>query len=121
VADEKFSNVIQLFPNPTDRQYEDEIVPTLVDVLGRLAGDAQNGNYERLNSIADSLYRYSIRSLITLDLQRRDGLFDDGKLPPVNAYDVDNLAADCALVMGGDEELVNKLRDRTLVGGGADE
>ena len=123
MKDGETSNVVQLFPNPTDRQYENEIVPSLIDVLGVFEGEAKEGRYDLLVSVSESFMRYAIRSLITLDLLRRDGTFDDGKLPPITAYDIDHLAADCALAMGGERacEIADKLRNRSPVRGATDE
>ena len=111
------SNVIQLFPNPTDEQYEDEILPALTFVLEELLGVAQNGQYGELHDISGRLYKFAIVSLATFDALRRNDYFDDNKLPSSIAHIVDKLAGDCVLALGGDMELANKLRNRTPVGG----
>ena len=119
MTDKDLSNVIQLFPNLTkegyltNEEYENKIMPSLIKVLGILDEDRGSGNYDRLIKISESLMRYAIRSLITLDTLRRSGSFDNGQLPPITAFDVDNLAADCALAMGGGTKMSKKLRNRS--------
>ena len=117
MTDDDTSNVIQLFPNPTDEEYENEIVPALIVVLETIDKVCRSGDYDLLINISESLMRYTRRSLNTLDHVRRDGWFDHCRLPPITAYDVDNLAADCAIAMGGDKEMAEKLRNRSPVKG----
>jgi len=40
---EETSNVVQLFPDPTDAQYEELILPILVQVVGRISKDVDDG------------------------------------------------------------------------------
>ena len=115
MTDKETSNVIQLFPKPTDEEYENKIVPVLIRVLEMLDDDCRNGNYDLLISISESLIRYARRSLNTLDHVRKAGWFDHGRLPPITAFDVDNLAADCAIAVGGDVKMAEKLRNRSSV------
>ncbi len=117
MTDKDLSNVVQLFPNSTDEEYENKIIPSLIKVLGILDEDRGKGNYDLLIKISESLMRYTIRSLITLDTLRRGGSFDNGQLPPITAFDVDNLAADCALAIGGGKEMAEKFRNRSLIKG----
>ena len=121
MKDKDLSNVIQLFPNLTDKayltdeEYENELMPALIRGLEILGDDCRSGNYDLLIKISESLIRYARRSLITLDTLRRDGSFDDGQLPPITAFDVDNLAADSVIAMEGDIEIAEKLRNRSTV------
>ncbi len=52
-------------------------------------------------------------------VQGRSKYSDEDQLPPVTAYDVDNLAADCAVALGGEDakEIADQLRNRSPVKG----
>jgi len=119
MTDKDLSNVIQLFPNSTDgeystnEEYENDLIPALIGALGVLGDDCRSGNYDLYINISESLIRYARRSLITLDALRRDGTFDDCQLPPITAFDVDNLVADSALATGGSKEMVENFRYRS--------
>ena len=121
MTDNDLSNVIQLFPNSTDgdystnEEYENDLIPALIGALEILDDDCRSGNYDLYINISESLIRYARRSLITLDALRRGGSFDNGQLPPITAFDVDNLAADSVMAMEGDKNIAEKLRNRSEV------
>jgi len=121
MTDKDLSNVIQLFPNLTDKayltdeEYENELIPAVIRGLEILGDDCRSGSYELLNKTSESLIRYARRSLITLDSLRRGGTFDNGQLPPITAFDVDNFAADNVIAILGDIKLAEKLRNRSEV------
>ena len=110
------SNVIPLFPATTDEEYENHMMPVLIEAMQWLWATAHSNRPEVLSKISEALLSYTISSLETLDAHRRGGTFDDNKLPPNIAYAVDNLMADYAKAMRGKDarELANKLRTRQL-------
>ena len=109
------SNVIDLFPDPTDGDYEGHILPALVDVLADIWTTLDDDSKTISPIMAASIIRYAINSLTNLELMRRDGVFRDNRLPPDLGIAVDHFAADCAKSLGGDKEMVEKLRNRTPV------
>ena len=113
------SNVYQLFPSPTDREYENELVPVLVGSLARIAARTEIGRFAEYNAVSESLLRFAARALMELDQCRKHGLYEEGKMPPYTASDIDRLAADCVLAFGGDnaEEIARKIRNRVTVNG----
>ena len=90
-------------------------MPALIRGLEILGDDCRSGNYDLYINISESLIRYARRSLMTLDSLRRGGTFDDGQLPPITAFDVDNLAADSVIAMKGNKKIAVKLRNRSEV------
>ena len=68
--------------------------------------------------MSGSILCYVVLSLTNLELMRRGGEFQEDRIPPDVAWAVDQLAADCALVWSGDEEVADQLRNRTPVRGG---
>ena len=113
------TNIVELFPNPTDRQYENELVPALVNSLARITCHVEDGQFNEYNIISQSLLRFAGQALILLDHLRKEGFYEDGKMLPMTASDIDNLAADCVLAFGGEgaEEIARRLRNRTRVKG----
>jgi len=107
------NNVRQLFPNATNEEYEDLMLPVVIEQIEVLWDLAEKGNNEPAWEISISLLEYVYTSLETLDDIRRSGYFDDNKLPEPLAHAVDNLIADCAKVMGGSESLVDQIRTRS--------
>ncbi len=107
------SNVRHLFPNATDEEYEDLMLPVVIEQIEVLWDLAEKGNQDPAWEISISLLEYIYTSLETLDEIRRSGYFDDNKLPEPLAHAVDNLIADCAKVMGGSESLVDQIRTRS--------
>ena len=57
---EETSNVVQLFPDPTDAQYEELILPILVQVVGRISKDVDDGQVELLEKISGSMLCYVV-------------------------------------------------------------
>jgi len=107
------SNVRPLFPNSTDEEYEDLMLPVVIEQIEVLWDLAEKGNNEPAWEISISLLEYVHTSLETLNDIRRSGYFDDNKLPEPVAHAVDNLTADCAKVMGGDDSLADQIRTRS--------
>ena len=107
------SNVRPLFPNSTDEEYEDLMLPVVIEQIEVLWDLAEKGNQDPAWEISTSLLEYVYASLETLNDIRRSGYFDDNKLPEPLAHAVDNLIADCAKVMGGSESLVDQIRTRS--------
>jgi len=107
------NNVRPLFPNVTDEQWEDHMMPSLIEAMQLLWAAANAGDHEILCDISGSLLKYVHYSMETLDAIRRTGTFDDNKLPVNVAYAIDNLMADCAMAMGGDDSFADKLRTRS--------
>jgi len=107
-------NVTPLFPAATDEQYEDLIVPALIEAMQLLGATTHASRPEVLGKISEALLLYAFNSLETLDAIRRSGYFDNNKLPEDIARAIDNLAADYAEARGGEDsrELANKLRTR---------
>ena len=105
-------NVRPLFPNSTDEEYEDLMLPVVIEQIEVLWDLAEKGNQDPAWEISTSLLEYVYASLETLNDIRRSGYFDDNKLPEPLAHAVDNLIADCAKVMGGDDSLVDQIRAR---------
>ena len=110
------SNVTPLYPAATDKHYEDGMLPPLIEAMQLLQATNHPDRNEVLCKISEALLLYTISSLETLDRIRRDGYFDDNKLPKDIAHDIDNLMADYAEARGGEDsrELVNTLRTRLL-------
>ena len=110
------ADVTTLYPAATDEHYEDDMLPLLIEAMQLLQATNHPDRNEVLGKIAEALLLYTISSLETLDRIRRDGYFDDNKLPISIAHDIDNLMADYAEAMGGEDsrELGNKLRARLL-------
>ena len=108
------SNVTPLYPAATDEQYEDDMLPPLIEAMQLLQATNHPDRNEVLCKISEALLPYTISSLETLDRIRRSGYFDGNKLPETIAHDIDNLMADYAEAMRGEEarELANKLRTR---------
>ncbi len=106
------SNVRPLFPNSTDEEYEDLMLPVAIEQIEVLWELAQKGNQDPAWEISISLLECVYTSLETLDDIRRSGYFDDNKLPEPVAHAIDNLIADCAKVMGGNDSLVDQIRTR---------
>ena len=109
------SNVFELFPIATDEEYENQILPILTTVLGQFTGAASKGRHKEVCEISVSLLDYSIRSMLFLDSCRKGGLFKDNKFPDVLSSAIDELAADSALALGGEDakEVAAKLRNRS--------
>ena len=107
------SNVRPLFPNSTDEEYEDLMLPVVIEQIEVLWDLAEKGNQDPAWEISISLLEYAYTSLEMLDDIRRSGYFDDNKLPKPVAHAVDNLTADCAKVMGGCDSLVDQIRTRS--------
>lgn len=107
-------NVTPLYPAATDEHYEDHLLPPLIEAMQLLQATDHPGRPEVLCKISEALLPYTISSLETLDRIRRDGYFDNNKLPEDVAHDIDNLMADYAEARGGEDvrELANKLRTR---------
>ncbi len=106
------SNVRPLFPNSTDEEYEDLMLPVVIEQIEVLWDLAEKGNNEPAWEISISLLEYVYPSLETLNDIRCSGYFDDNKLPEPLAHAVDSLIAECAKVMGGDDSLVDQIRAR---------
>ncbi len=108
------SNVIPLFPAVPDEEYEGHMIPALIEAMQLLGATTHSSRPEVLVKISASLLMYTCKSLETLDSIRRDGYFDDNRLPLNIACAIDNLMADYAEARGGEDsrELVNKLRTR---------
>ncbi len=106
------SNVRPLFPNSTDEEYEDLMLPVVIEQIEVLWDLAEKGNQDPAWEISTSLLEYVYTSLEMLEDIRRSGYFDDNKLPKPVAHAIDNLIADCAKVMGGSESLVDQIRAR---------
>ena len=108
------SDVTPLFPAATDEQYEDHIMPALIEAMQLLQATNHPDRNEVLGKISEALLLYTISSLETLDRIRRSGYFDDNKLPEDVAHAIDILAADYAEARGGEDsrKLANKLRTR---------
>lgn len=96
--------------DPSDAEYEDVMLGRIADAMQELLSDARR--QEIVCSISTPLLRYVRDSLECLDSIRRSGYFNGNKLPAVLATSIDNMAADYAQAMGGDNSLVNKLRTR---------
>ena len=111
------SNNLIRFPRPTDQQYENKLIPLLVDSLTMIASNTRDGDFEEYNTVSDSLLRFATRALLFLDEYRREGVFEEGKMPSFTAFDIDNLAADCMLAFGGDEEIARSIRNRMRANG----
>ncbi len=107
------SNVFPLFPNATDEQWEDHMMPALIKAMERLWTAASAGDHETLCEISVPLLAYVRYSMETLDAHRRAGTFDDNKLPANVAYAFNNLMADYARACGGEDSFVSKLRTRS--------
>ena len=109
------TNVIDLFPNATDEEYEDHILPILVTVLNQIKGAASSKNYKEVDEVAVSLLDYALRSMMFLDECRKLGMFRENRIPDVLSSSIDNLAADSALALGGEgaEDVARGLRNRT--------
>ena len=109
------TNVVDLFPNATDEEYEDHILPILVSVLGHLHDAADRGQYDVIEGVSASLLDYSMRSMLFLDECRKFGMFKDNRFPDILTSAIDNLAADGCLAMGGEgaEEVAESLRNRS--------
>ncbi len=116
MTDKDLSNVIQLFPNSTDEEYENHMMPVLIEAMQWLWATPHTSRPEVLSKISEALLAYSFSSLGVLDRIRRSGYFDDNKLPTDVAFDIDNLMADYAEAMRGEDagELADKLRTRQL-------
>jgi len=110
----RMNNVTPLYPAATDEQYEDDMLPPLIEAMQLLQATNHPDRNEVLGKISEALLPYTISSLETLDRIRRDGYFDDNKVPEGVAHDIDNLMADYAEARGGEDsrELANKLRTR---------
>ncbi len=115
----RLNNVIPVFPNGTDElmtyaQWEDALVPFLMDQMQTLWTAADAGDHEVICKISQSLMRYVYRSLQLLEAQRRNGDFDDNQLPGYVAHAFDNLLADYmqAINKEDDSEFVEQLRTR---------
>ena len=79
------------------------------------AAAEREDHQETLCKISTSLLKYVWQSLEMLDVIRRsDMYFDDKKLPPWLATAIDNLAADYARAIGGEqsENLARRLEAR---------
>ena len=107
------NNVRPLFPNTTDEEYEDLMLPHLNRAIGILWELAEQGKQEAAWEISTSLLRYAYHSMDTLNDIRRSGYFDDNKLPDLVAKAIDNLMADSAKAMGGDDSFADELRTRS--------
>lgn len=107
------NNVRHLFPNATDEEYEDLMLPVVIEQIEVLWDLAEKGNQDPAWEISISLLEYVYTSLETLNNIRRSGYFDDNKLPESVAKAIDNLTADCAKVMGGDDSLADQIRTRS--------
>lgn len=109
------TNVIDLFPDATDEEYEDHILPILIHVLGQFSDKTASGQHEAINRISMSILDYSLRSMLFLDECRKLGFFPKNRFPEILTSSIDNLAADSALALGGEgaEELAISLRDRS--------
>ena len=109
-------NVIPLFPATTDEEYENHMMPVLIEAMQWLWATAHSNRPEVLSKISEALLAYSLSSLEVLDRIRCDGYFDDNKLPEDVAHGIDNLMADYAKAMRREEarELSDKLRTRQL-------
>ena len=110
------SNVTHLFPAATDEKYEDGMMPALIEAMQRLGATTHTSRPEVLGKISEALLLYAFNSLETLDDIRRSGYFDNNRLPLNIACSIDNLMADYAEAMGGEDSggLVNTLRTRLL-------
>ena len=109
------TNVIDLFPNATDEEFEDQILPILIHVLDQFHEAVGNGQFDVIEPAAMSLLDYSKRSMLFLDECRKLGFFPNNQFPEVLSSSIDNLAADSAMALGGEgaEEVARKLRDRS--------
>ncbi len=111
---ERYMNIVRpLFPNVTDEEYEDHMMPPLIKTMGLLWAQVHKGDHENMCEISTSLMRYVWHSLDTLNTIRCSGHFDDNKLPRSVANAIDNLIADCAGAMGGENSLIDKYRTRS--------
>ena len=86
-------NVTPLYPPATDEHYEDGMLPPLIRAMQLLQATNHPDRNEVLRKISEALLAYSLSSLEVLDCIRRDGYFDDNKLPTDVAFDIDNLMA----------------------------
>ena len=109
------SNLVELFPDTTDEEYEDRILPILIRVLAQLHEAVDNGQFDVIEPAAKSLLNYCWRSMLYLDESRKLGVFKNNQFPKCLSSAIDNLAADAALALGGDgvEDLARNLRDRS--------
>jgi len=109
-------NVVPLFPATTDEEYENHMMPALIEAMQLLWATTDTNRPEVLSKISGALLAYSFSSLEVLDRIRRDGYFDDNKLPEDVAFDIDNLMADYAEAIRGEDarEMIDKLRTRQL-------
>ncbi len=107
------NNVRPLFPNATDEEWEDHMMPVLIEAMGLLYAAADAGDHEILCEISTSLLEYVYTSLETLDAIRRSGHFDDNRLPLLIARVIDDLAADYIKAKGADDSFAEKFRTRS--------
>ncbi len=107
------SNVRPLLPNATDEEYENLMLPLVIDAMQILWGVPDAERHDVLCEISGSLLQYVYSSMDTLNAIRRSGYFDDNKLPRPIANAIDSLAADYARAMGGEDQLADRLRTRS--------
>ena len=109
------NNLVELFPDSTDSEYEDRIVPILINVLSQFHEAVDNGQFDVIEPASKSLLNYSMRSMLYLDETRKLGMFKNNQFPEFLSSAIDNLAADTVLALGGDdvEILARSLRDRS--------
>ncbi len=88
------------------------MLPVVIEQIEVLWDLAEQGDQDPAWEISISLLECVYTSLETLDDIRRSGYFDDNKLPEPVAHAIDNLIADCAKVMGGNDSLVDQIRTR---------
>ena len=107
------SNVRPLFPNVSDEEYEDHMLPPLIEAMGLIWEQINNGDHDIMFEISSPLMQYVWHSLDTLDTIRRNAGFDGNKLPESVARTVDDLIAESARAMGGRDSLVATYKKRS--------
>lgn len=113
LKEKAMNNVSPLFPNATDAEWEDHMMPALIEAMQMLWAAADAGDLEILCEISGPLLEYVHYSMETLDAIRRDGTFDDNKLPGNVAHAIDNLAADFIKAKGAEDSFAEKIRTRS--------
>ena len=109
------NNLVELFPDSTDEEYEDHIVPILYSVLAQFHEAVSKGQFDLIEPATASLLDFSMRSMLYLDEYRKVGVFKDKQFPDFLSSSIDNLAADSAIALGGEgvEGLAINLRNRS--------
>ncbi len=110
----KMTNVIPLFPNETDAQYWDRMMPALIESMQMLWAAVDSGDREVICKVSESLMVYVKHSMQFLDSERRNGgvEFPDKTFSCFFAPHLDALAADYIQAIDGKyrSEFVEKIR-----------